>query len=103
MPINLLAQSAVLFCPYRFRKFDGTQWFNLCRGDTFSTAPHSPPLEGWQAQPDGVVVKGLHRVMLIDFDIRTVEKISSLHKPNRLRHQIHAMTLLFNSPNSPIY
>ena len=32
-------------------------------------ADHSPPLEGWQAQPDGVVV-------------------ACLHKPNRPRHQI---------------
>ena len=30
-------------------------------------ADHSPPLEGWQAKPDGVVV-------------------ACLHQPNRLRH-----------------
>ena len=27
---------------------------------------HSPPLEGWQAKPDGVVVKVLHNVTPID-------------------------------------
>ena len=29
MPIDLLAQSAALFCPYRFRKFEGANgWIN---------------------------------------------------------------------------
>ena len=43
MPIDLLAQSAALFYPYRFRKFNGTWWFNMCRSSTFSTVSHALP------------------------------------------------------------
>ena len=34
-----------------------------------SALVHSPPLEGWQAKPDGVVVVVLHNVTPLDFDI----------------------------------
>ena len=36
MPIDLLAQSAALFCPYHFHKFDGAERVDLCNYDTFS-------------------------------------------------------------------
>ena len=63
---------------------------------------HSPPSEGWQAQPDGVVAKGLHQVRcryipllrrggrrsLAGWSLRgTVEKVSSACNRNRLRRE----------------
>ena len=45
-PIDLLVQSAVLLSL--------TGWSR--RVCTSAVSVHSPPLEGWQAQPDGVVV-----------------------------------------------
>ncbi len=39
MPIDLLAQSAALFCPYRLRKFEGAKRLGSCNNGTFSTAP----------------------------------------------------------------
>ena len=54
-----------------------------------SALVHSSPLEGWQAQPNGVVVSCLNNVIymgrggLICPPYGTV-----LHKPNRLRHLV---------------
>ena len=36
-----------------------TGW--LCRICTSTVSVHSPPVEGWQAEPDGVVVSYLHK------------------------------------------
>ena len=46
------------------------QWFYLTgwlpRVCTNTALVHSPPVEGWQAQPDGVVAAVLHNVTPID-------------------------------------
>ena len=65
-PIDLLAQSAALFCPYCLHKSEGAKRLRLSDGGTFSTA-----------------LSYLHNVTPIDFDVRTVfneHNIYILHK-----------------------
>ena len=42
------------------RRFYLTGWLHRGTVEKVSALVHSPPLEGWQAQPDGVVVVVLH-------------------------------------------
>ena len=42
---------------------DATCYGRACEAvEKMSALVHSPPLEGWQAKPDGVVAKVLHNV-----------------------------------------
>ncbi len=46
---------------------DATRYGRACGAvEKVSALVHSPPLEGWQAKPDGVVVKVLNNVTPID-------------------------------------
>ena len=56
-PVDLPAQSAGTLGDNRRFYLTGWLW-RVC----ISIVPdHSPPVEGWQAQPDGVVVACLHQ------------------------------------------
>ena len=59
VPMNWVVYDFVCSSASRYGRACGTV-------EKVSALVHSPPLEGWQAKPDGVVVKVLNNVTPID-------------------------------------